>query len=170
MHGNVEELCLDAYTSKQPTGINPFTEKGSGVVVRGGSYRRKFDECKASSRRKGSRTQKNRDVGFRLALVSDEVQGEHDLVEVQDDRPLFASQLSRDLLKNLDLSSSAIQGLWSKSADGVLSPSTRPAAILELPVEPNGPLRGPVQAFTKTRQVNLSHWFGAGRKAIHCCS
>lgn len=70
MHGNVREWCRDWYANYKGTEIDPtgpFT--GLCRVYRGGSWSDNAKRCRSASRDYGRSDTRQRDIGFRLALV-----------------------------------------------------------------------------------------------------
>ena len=73
MHGNVEELCNDWYSSRyyssvpgrDPTGPT----SGSSLVYRGGSYRDDLNDCRSASRGGVGPDFSNCNIGFRVVRV-----------------------------------------------------------------------------------------------------
>lgn len=71
MHGNVKELCRDAYGKKLPGGTDPFVENGATRVCRGGSYNNGGYGCRSSARLGSDPDYQNFfDQGLRIAAVS----------------------------------------------------------------------------------------------------
>lgn len=69
MSGNVKEWCLDRYDlySEFPQ-YCPENEEGIYSICRGGSYKNDATKCRVSYRSKNAPGNRNRDLGFRLAL------------------------------------------------------------------------------------------------------
>ena len=73
MHGNVHEWCLDWYGSYPEGSVaDPVGAiKGSGRVIRGGSWKSAASECRSASRDPCPPSDKKEFLGVRLALVYD---------------------------------------------------------------------------------------------------
>ena len=69
MHGNVWEWCRDCYTGELPGGVDPFVERGSLRVFRGGSWDRYARWCRSAIRFRYAPSYRSDYLGFRLALV-----------------------------------------------------------------------------------------------------
>lgn len=70
MHGNVWEWCSDWFTSQFLTETDPGRAfMGIMKVKRGGSWGSGAEECKSSSRRGSSPTEKNSLTGFRTVII-----------------------------------------------------------------------------------------------------
>jgi formylglycine-generating enzyme required for sulfatase activity len=65
MHGNVSEWCQDWYTPYSNTGWRLVSDR----VIRGGGWNGYAGRCRAADRSFGKPDNKNRHLGFRLALV-----------------------------------------------------------------------------------------------------
>jgi len=65
MHGNVSEWCQDWYTPYSLTGWRLVSDR----VIRGGGWNGYAGRCRAADRSFGKPDNKNRHLGFRLALV-----------------------------------------------------------------------------------------------------
>jgi formylglycine-generating enzyme required for sulfatase activity len=66
MHGNVSEWCQDWYTPYSNTGWRLVSDR----VIRGGGWNGYAGRCRAADRSFGKPDNKNRHLGFRLALVA----------------------------------------------------------------------------------------------------
>ncbi len=68
MHGNVWEWCQDYYASYPSSPVtDPVNEKGSGRVLRGGSWVNLAGNCRSASRYGNSPDNRYNDLGFRLS-------------------------------------------------------------------------------------------------------
>lgn len=68
MHGNVWELCLDAWTYTGGSATNP-QGTGSGRMTRGGSWHSSAARCRAASRNPYDTVGREAWVGFRVVLA-----------------------------------------------------------------------------------------------------
>ena len=76
MHGNVWEWCLDAYEEYPSTAVtDPLVqgEPNAKRVYRGGSWGYEAEFCRSASRAKNHTRNINHDLGFRLALIPDDI-------------------------------------------------------------------------------------------------
>ena len=69
MHGNVAELCRDAWSEHLGFAacINPLNSTGSDVVIRGGAWDVGAGLCRSASRRKFDQNSMSHTVGFRIS-------------------------------------------------------------------------------------------------------
>ena len=75
MHGNVWEWCLDSVQpgtrqgSQPRVGLkDPLQQIGAFKIIKGGSFKAKFDQCRSAVRQGRPPSAKNSDAGFRVAL------------------------------------------------------------------------------------------------------
>ena len=71
VHGNVYELCLDAWdlSTTLMGGNNPLSTSGSYRAVRGGSYSTVASPCRSAYRDYDTPMPTNTNIGFRLCTV-----------------------------------------------------------------------------------------------------
>ncbi|TWI63912.1 formylglycine-generating enzyme required for sulfatase activity [Desulfobotulus alkaliphilus] len=69
MHGNVWEWVMDIYREDYENlpRVNPFNTKGSGVIVRGGSWSNYAGNCRSANRITEWTGKRSKTLGFRLA-------------------------------------------------------------------------------------------------------
>ena len=71
MHGNLWEWCLDDLRGFSPAVvIDPVGPNGSGAVVRGGSWFDRAPRCRSASRYAFHRAERERNLGLRVAMVT----------------------------------------------------------------------------------------------------
>ncbi len=74
MHGNVNEICADRYTSELPGGTNPQSQgEGNKFVMRGGAWCSTAEYCQAGFRNSiGIKDSSNElaHIGLRVVLTN----------------------------------------------------------------------------------------------------
>jgi len=83
--GNVWEWCEDTYHEvlvAGPKDGSPWTEGGKGRVVRGGSWRRKLEMARVSSRRWHEESYRADDLGFRCVAAPSDSIGDQETVSI----------------------------------------------------------------------------------------